>query len=303
MRIAAFEIADDVPELHDTLAIVMVRPWVDVGRVGTLVLTKLERHLVAKELGRLARPGNYLDFTRERPRTRIVEGRRVLTLPNSVVHYAPGGETGRDCMFLHLREPHMQGEDYSDAIAALLGHFNVTEYCRVGAMYDSVPHTRPLQVTATLSESQQELTRDLVSVRKNTYQGPTSIVNLVNQSLDEKGVQSTSLMLHLPQYVQLDEDHMGAARVMEILCALYGFPISLADTARGERQYEEIGRAVERNPAVAKLIKDLESEYDRQRASQAPGQESDQEEISMPAEMEKFLSELENGSQSGDEDK
>jgi len=96
---------------------------------------------------------------------------------------------------------------------------------------------------------------------------------------------------------------MGAARVMEILCALYGFPISLADTARGERQYEEIGRAVERNPAVAKLIKDLESEYDRQRASQAPGQESDQEEISMPAEMEKFLSELENGSQSGDEDK
>jgi pyridoxine 5'-phosphate synthase PdxJ len=295
MRIAAFEIADDVPELHNTLAIVMLRPWVDVGKVGTLVLTKLERHLVAKELGRLARPGNFLDFTRERPRTRIVEGRRVLTLPNSVAHYARGGETGRDYLLLHLREPHMQGEDYADAIVALLDHFNVTEYCRIGAMYDSVPHTRPLQVTATLTEAQEELTRDLVSMRRNTYQGPTSIVNLVNESLDDLGVQSISLMLHLPQYVQLDEDHMGAARVMEVLCVLYGFPLSLADTARGQRQYDEIARAAERNPAVAKLIKDLESEYDQLRARQEPGQESEKEELSMPAELEKFLRELENG--------
>ena len=295
MRIGAFEITEDVPELHDTLAIVMLRPWVDVGRVGTLVLTKLERHMVAKELGRLARPGNYLDFTRERPRTRIVEGRRVLTLPNSVVHYAPGGDTARDYMFLHLREPHMQGEDYSDAIVALLMHFNVTEYCRIGAMYDSVPHTRPLQVTASLSEGQEELTQNLVSVRKNTYQGPTSSVNLVNQALDEMGVRSTSLMLHLPQYVQLDEDHMGAARVMEILCALYGFPISLADTARGQRQYDEIGLAVKRNPAVARLISELESEYDQQNADREDGQEPEKEELSMPAELEKFLRELENG--------
>ena len=294
MRIAAFEIRDDAPEMSDTLAIAMLKPWVDVGKVGTLVLSALERHLGAKELGRLGRPGSFFDFTRDRPRTRIVQGRRALSIPNSVIHYAHDEETpGRDYLFLHLREPHMRGEDYADAIVALLQHFNVTEYCRVGGMYDSVPHTRPLLVTATLNENQQELTRGLVSVRKNTYQGPTSIVNLVNEGLDDQGVESTGLMLHLPQYVQLDEDHTGAARLMEVLSALYAFPGSFADNARGEQQYREISLAVEKNPDVRRLIQQLEVEYDSVRVSRDPENGPEIEQLPMPAELENYLRELE----------
>ena len=58
MRIGEFEIPEPVPELKNTCAIAMLRPWVDVGRVGTLVLNSLERHMNAKELGRLAKPGS-----------------------------------------------------------------------------------------------------------------------------------------------------------------------------------------------------------------------------------------------------
>ncbi len=76
MRVGEFELIEPVPELRNPCAIVMLRPWVDVGRVGTIVLTKLERYLGAKELGRLARPGTYFDFTRYRPRTRIVGGQK-----------------------------------------------------------------------------------------------------------------------------------------------------------------------------------------------------------------------------------
>ena len=57
MRVGAFEVLDDGPELKNTIAIANLRPWVDVGRVGTLVLNKLERHMNAVELGRLAKPG------------------------------------------------------------------------------------------------------------------------------------------------------------------------------------------------------------------------------------------------------
>ena len=71
----------------------MLRPWIDVGRVGTLALNVLERHLGAVELGRLARPGTYLDFTRERPRMRIVDGRRRLSTPNTVVRFAKTAAT------------------------------------------------------------------------------------------------------------------------------------------------------------------------------------------------------------------
>ena len=46
MRIGAFELNEPVPELRDPHAFAMVRPWVDVGSVGTLTLNRLERYLL-----------------------------------------------------------------------------------------------------------------------------------------------------------------------------------------------------------------------------------------------------------------
>ena len=294
MLVDAFEVHEPVPEMHNTCAIAMLRPWVDVGRVGTLVLNKLEKHSGAKELGRLAKPGNFFDFTRYRPRTRNVSGRRVFTTPNSIAHYAHDEETDRDFIFLHLREPHAMGEDYTDAIVALLNHFDVTEYCRIGGMYDSVPHTRPVLVTGTLSEAHAEMAKGIVAPRRSTYQGPTSIINLVNEVIGEQ-VETSSLMAHLPQYVQLDEDHMGASRLMEVLCAVYGFPKSLADPARGQQQYVDINKAVEDNEEVRSMIGQLETYYDRVLAAEEPD-----EEAKFSSDVERFLSEMSERLDGGD---
>jgi hypothetical protein len=293
MRIGAFEIADDAPTLTNTRALVMLRPWVDVGRVGTLVLRKIESHLGAREVGKLARPGNFFDFTMYRPRAQANDGQRSLSIPNSEIHYAHDDATDRDHLFLHLREPHARGEDFTDAIVEVFQYFNVTEYCRVGSMYDSVPHTRPLRVTGSLTEDQELRSQGIVSIHQNTYQGPTSIVNLVNQSLDDMGVESTSLMLHLPHYVQLDEDYMGVARMMEAMCALYGYPESLIDTEKGEIQYREISQGVKNNPGVAKLLEHMEREYDLQQPTSDPEQVEEGDTLLMPTEMEDFLRELE----------
>jgi hypothetical protein len=178
-------------------------------------------------------------------------------------------------------------EDYTEAVVALLQHFNVTEYCRIGGMYDSVPHTRPLLVTGTLSKTVGEAAEELISPRRSTYQGPTSIMNLVTEGLANTATESTSLMAHLPQYVQLDEDHMGAARLMDVLCAAYGFPSTLADSTRGEQQYLEISRAVESNSEVKSLIEQLEAYYDRVLAADEPA-----EDVSFSPDVERFLREM-----------
>lgn len=290
MRISEFELKDPLPKLNRPIAIAMLRPWIDVGRVGTLSLNILQRHLGAQELGRLAEPGKFFDFTRYRPRMRTVDGQRVFTTPNSIIHYAHDDATDRDYLFLHVREPHNFGETYCNAISEVLAHFDIQEYCRIGGMYDSVPHTRPLLVTGTMSDEQAAKARGLVSQRRSTYQGPTSIVNMVTDLLADKEVVSTSLMAHLPQYMQLDEDHMGSARIVEILCAMYDLPRSLSDTARGERQYEDVNRAVEGNSEVRSLITRLESYYDRVLASEEEEEEEDS--VELAPDLEQFLREV-----------
>lgn len=284
MRLGEFELVEPVPELRNTCAISMLRPWIDVGRVGTLTLRRIEKYLGAKELARLAKPGVYFDFTRYRPRMRVENGKKIFTTPNTIIHYAKDTQSERDYLFMHIREPHGMGEDYTDAIVGLLQHFNVTEYCRVGGMYDSVPHTRPLLVTGTVGQDQAEKAKGLIAPRQSAYQGPTSILNLVNESLSALNVRNTSLMAHLPQYVQLDEDHMGASRLIEVLCAVYDFPYSLADQQRGQQQYMDISKAVESNSEVRTLIKQLEIYYDRVLA-----RNESEEKPSFSPDVEKFL--------------
>ena len=293
MRISEFDMIDPVPELRRPVAIAMLRPWIDVGRVGTLSLNIIQRHLGAREIGRLAEPGKFFDFTRYRPRMRIVDGERVFTTPNTIIHCARDERVDRDYLFLHIREPHAYGESYCRAIFDALAYFDVREYCRVGGMYDSVPHTRPLLVTGSMSDEQAAKAAGLVSQRQSSYQGPTSIVNMVAELAVANDIPTSSLMAHLPQYMQLDEDHMGCARIVEILSAMFDLPRSLAPRQRGIRQYEDVNKAVESNPEVRTLVGRLESYYDRVLADASLSEMEDDEEDSpdLAPDVEQFLRE------------
>jgi hypothetical protein len=293
MRIGAFEINEPVPELQDPHVFAMIRPWVDVGSVGTLTLNRLERYLGSTELGKLARPGNFFDFTRYRPTMKNVDGRREVKIPNSIIRYAQT-ENGHDYLFFHLLEPHSNGEDYTDSIMELIQYFKVKRYCRVGAMYDAVPHTRPLLVTGTLGDVKQIKPVANFRVRRSNYQGPTTIMNLLNEGVDGSDIESINFMVHLPQYVQLEEDYAGASRMIEVLSSVYeGIPSDLAPVRRGQRQYRELSATIERNTELKELIQQMEAHYDAQLDSEdGKTEEVSEPPASLSPEIEAFLSEL-----------
>ena len=284
MKIGAFEVIEPAPELTNTCAIAILKPWVDVGRVGTIVLSKIEQYIEARALATLDRPGTFFDFTRYRPLMRMSGGKRVIRTPNSEVKFGHDDASGRDYIFLHLREPHAMAEEYIESVVRLALHFGVVEYYRVGGMYDTVPHSRPLLVTGSLP-GDKEAARELMSPWKRPYQGPTSIVNLVGEALEAANVQTSSLMAHLPQYVQLDEDYMGASRLLDVLSFACDMPRSLADATRGSQQYQEIDRAVAQNKDLPKLIGQLEAYYDKMTG----GAEEREEETSFSPEVAEFL--------------
>ncbi len=294
MRVGAFELQEPLPELRDPHVFAMIRPWVDVGSVGTLTLNRLERYLGSKELGRLHRPGEFFDFTRYRPSMRLVDNERRVRIPNSIIRYATT-ENGPDYLFFHLREPHANSETYTDSILEVVEKFNVKRYCRLGAMYDAVPHTRPLLVTGSLGSVPQSRSVPNLKLRGSTYQGPTTIMNLVSDGIDKMEIEAINFMVHLPQYVQLDEDYNGTARMIEVLSSVYSeIPADLAPTRRGQRQYRELNAAVERNSDLQGLIKQMEDYYDTNEAKSGPAEEvaSPEDAVALSPEIEQFLSEL-----------
>jgi hypothetical protein len=261
VRIGAFEVKEPIPELSGPYLFAILRPWIDVNNVGSLVLNELEARYGAMELARLAKPGHFFDFTRYRPTLYYEEGIRRLSIPNMTLRYAKrGGEN--DLLFLHLLEPHALSEVYVDSVLRLLKTLKVKKYILLGSMYDVVPHTRPLIVNggAIGRETQQDLKKS--ETHPSHYQGPTSITTLITQRAAEFGIETIWFIVSLPQYVILEEDYIGKVRLMEILNLLYNIPMNQKDFEKALEQRSLISQKVERTPELKNLLPQLETMYE-----------------------------------------
>ena len=262
MKIGHFEFNEPIPDIKESHVLAVLRPWIDVGGVGTLSLSRLERHLRAKEIGRLESPGRFYDFTRYRPRSLMNEGKREFNVPNTIIRYAQMSE-GPDLLLVHLLEPHLYGEEYVETMLEVFEYLGVKKYSLVGAMYDMVPHTRPLIVSGVGVGSSIDEENLRMNVKTSNYEGPTTITYLIGQGAAKKGLDTRIYVVHLPQYFQVEEDLSGTARLVEILCRQYNLPDRLIESDRGKDQYQSLQKMFEEESEVSNLLQRLEEKYDK----------------------------------------
>ena len=282
MKIGHFEFNEPIPDIKESHVIAVLRPWIDVGGVGTLTLSRLERHLRATEIGRLSSPGRFYDFTRYRPRSLMNEGKREFNVPNTIIRHAEMAE-GPDLLLVHLLEPHLYGEEYVETMLEVFEYLGVKKYSLIGAMYDMVPHTRPLIVSGVGVGLGADEENANMNVKSSNYEGPTTITYLIGQGVAKKGIDTRIYVVHLPQYFQVEEDLYGTSRLMEIMCRLYRLPDRLIESDRGRDQYESLQKMFEEESEVSNLLLRLEEKYDKD------NQESDISLGPLSQDIEEFL--------------
>jgi hypothetical protein len=106
----------------------------------------------------------------------------------------------------------MQSEAYADSVIELFKHFGVKRYCLLGSMFDMVPYTRPLLVTGNASNPGLQNELALVNVRHSDYQGSTSILSLIGNRALQLGIETCSMIVHLPNYLTMEEDYRSEKR-------------------------------------------------------------------------------------------
>jgi len=271
-----------LPELREPHVFASLRPWVDVNNVGTLTLDGLEAQFGARELGRLAKPGHFYDFTRYRPVMYFEGGDRRIRIPNSRVSYARR-EGGNDFLFLRMMEPHALGERFVASVLKLMEVFAARRYILLGSMYDAVPHTRPLIVNGRATGEQAEKDLKKAGVYESHYEGPTTITYLIPHQGSRMGIESLTLIVSLPQYVNVEEDYLGKVRLLEVLNMIYGIPIAKEDFEKAGRQRNLLNQKIEANPELKKALAHLENIYSlrmtRKDGEQLPGLSSEMEQI------------------------
>ena len=102
------------------------------------------------------------------------------------------------------------------------------------------------------------------------------------------GMETCSIIVHLPNYLMMEDDYRGEKRLMEVISSLYGnrFDLPKSDIEQANQQEEQVRQLAEQfmqqEPKYKVILEQLEASYDSRIKEEKP-------EVRLSPEIEKFL--------------
>ena len=268
-----------------------INGFTDAGQVSEQmahnILTKLDAELVI-----VFDNDELLDYRARRPSMFFEKDHLATYEPALLGIYLVRDESGIPFLFLHGYEPDFRLEAFADGIEEIIDTYAVTDFTWVHSIPFPVPHTRPVGIT--VSGNKKELIERFSEWRPET-QVPGNVVHLLEYRLTRMGMPVVGFVLLVPHYLNESDYPNAAVSGFELLTAATGlvFP---TDQLReeGVRFLERLGKKMEENEELSKLVANLEQGYKSDRAtsfgvqiSSPKTEEPNAEEIA--AELEDYL--------------
>lgn len=266
-------------ELRSPLLVTAFEGLFDVGGAATGAVQAL-RDGPTVELGSIdADP--FFDFTERRPTVRIDDGRRVIEWPENRVHALLLPDDNRDLVLLEGVEPHLMWRTFSRAVAAIADRVGAAMVITLGAMIAEIPHTRPPKITGSTTDP--DLAR-LMRLDQPSYQGPTGVIGVLHQHLEEVGIPAVSLRASVPHYVSGSPNPKASRALLERFERVTGVPTRWAELDDEAREWEaRVDAAMEEDDDVVHYVRRLEERFDQQAQADLPDGDD------LAAEFERYL--------------
>ena len=251
----------EIRPLRDPVLIATFSGWNDFGGAAAAALKHTAEQWKATDLAEI-RNERFFDFTVERPKVSLEGERRVIDWPRHRFRLAspPGAE--RDFVLLSGPEPHLRWRTFTEAIAEFMQEVGATVSITIAAQAGAVPHTRPLPVTLSASDSDFEGQFGL-RVPESRYEGPTGIVGAFNVDQRQRGFRNASLWAQVPHYLSAGPNPNAISALVHLLDRGFGTNTSLARIERRiERFKEQVEQAITESGEAESYIRMLESQYD-----------------------------------------
>ena len=243
--------------------------WSDAGECATLALREVVAQLQARKFASIDAEEFY-DFSEERPVVRNMEdGTRQLFWPKNDLYYWKSSIDGvPDLVVIVGTEPHLKWRTYTDAVAELARNVGVELLATIGALLDSVPHTRAARVLCTTIE--QELPERYQHIRypRPNYEGPSGMTSATITAFAKQGIKSVSIWGHAPHYLQVKRNPAITLAMIDEISNLSSMEFNTSHLERDAAEFEEtVSRAIESQSEVRSYVERLEEQYDKEQTT------------------------------------
>ncbi len=222
--------------------IVALEGWVDAGLAGATAMATLLDELDTTLYARFDSEV-LLDQRARRPKLRIVDGiNEELDWPEVTLRVGTD-VAGAGIALLTGPEPDMRWRRFSEDIAELALALDVRLMVGLGGFPAGAPHTRPVKLAATASDSQ--LAKQ-VGFIPGAIEVPAGIQAAIERACSVHGIPSVGLWARVPHYVAAMPFPAASLALLDGLADIAGLVIDSSPPCRGCRRGPVQGRRAHR---------------------------------------------------------
>ena len=272
---------EGVAPLNRPIMVLALRGWFDIAEVATTAVNELFADRVAPIVASID-PDPFFDFTQERPFVELDEDEiRHVHWPENEFRFARFPGAPHDLVVLAGVEPHLRYATFAESVLQVATLSKCEVVVTVGAVADTIPHTRPPLVVGSTTNSSLMSALGLSTPR---YQGITGLVGVLQERLDRAGVPAVSLRVGVPHYLAGVQHPQSSIALLQHLHHILGVPVHTArlaaEAARRRALHDE---AVADDEQATAYVTMLEREYDQHSEAAIPSADD------LAAEFERFL--------------
>lgn len=200
-------------------------------------------------------PDDYYDFTVRRPEVRYQLGRAsTIQWPANEFRYGVTSE-GLEIITGLAVEPHTRWRRYCETVVELAVDMGVQRCLLIGAYLADVVYSQPVVVSGFATNP--ELI-ERYQIEPTTYDGPTGIVGVLFEALQQEGIEVLTMWAGLPHYINATPNPRGALALLRKVSLFLETPFEL-DKLKDDalRFEEEISRVVAADDELAEYVKEL----------------------------------------------
>jgi predicted ATP-grasp superfamily ATP-dependent carboligase len=261
---------ETLPELVDPVMVAAFEGWNDAGDAASGAVSHLAEVWDAQPLAEID-PEEYYDYQVNRPTIAVDDdGVRQLTWPTTRLSVARLPLAVRDVVLVHGLEPNMKWQQFTREILGLAGELDIRLVVTLGALLSDSPHTRPVPVTGTASET--GLATGL-GLEPSRYEGPTGIVGVLQEACGRYGIPAVSLWAAVPHYVAQPPCPKATLALVRRVEDLLDVPVPLGELVEEARAWEiGVDELAAEDEEVAEYVKQLEEARDTTDLPEASGE-------------------------------
>tara|TARA_Y100000590_G_C15682568_1_gene1000371 strand:+ start:655 stop:1527 length:873 start_codon:yes stop_codon:yes gene_type:complete len=273
------------PNVEFTNLIFAFSGWSDANGTATKAVQFLIEKTKAKKFAEI-HAENFYDFSIVRPNMKFDKSNnRILEWPKNEFYYSTD-ESTKGLMFFLGVEPNLKWKTFSSSISTFCSDFKIKMMISLGALLDSVPHTRPIKISGRFSNQHLKDRMEWLGVKDSQYEGPTGINTVLMQESIEKNGQHISLWGHTPHYVTSSTNPNVTLALLNRVMHLAEFELDVQQFIdEGNRFVDRVNGAIEIQGEIKSYVQKLEQAYDLdfRTTTDIPSSET------MIEELEKFL--------------